>query len=150
MKKILIRYNNRHVPAILLAHFDMTDNEFVSAKGLFGRIKSVFATTKRKYCLVFVPWKHQAKELVIIPADETITSAKLDGDDIVCADNYISPFTEEEPYYAEYKISNFVGCKFVFEYKNYIADIRNQCSDKPLEILYHHHPELLKEEFDEE
>ena len=86
----------------------------------------------------------------MVSMDDVITTDKLDGDDIVSIDKYISPFTEEEPYYAEYKVSNFVGYNFIYEYKNYIADIRNQCFTKPLEILYQHHPELLKEEFSQE
>ncbi len=150
MTKILIEYNNREVPAILLARFDMIDNEFVSIKGLFGRVKDVFVPMKHQYCLVFIPWKHREKELAIISIEKAITLDKLNGDDVVSIDKYISPFTEEDPYYAEYKISNFAGYKFIYEYKNYIADIRNQCFMKPLEFLYQHHPELLKEEFDEE
>ena len=147
IKKILIKYNNREVPAILLAHFNMVDNEF---KGLFGRIKDIFVSVNRQYCLVFIPWKHKVKELALISMSDVITIDKLIGNDIVSVEKYISPFTEEDPYYAECKISNFIGYKFIYEYKNYIADIRNQCFKKPLELLYQHHPELLKEEFDEE
>ncbi|MBQ7337927.1 MAG: hypothetical protein IJW40_05665 [Clostridia bacterium] len=150
MRKILIKYYNQELPAILLARFDMVDNEFVSVKGLFGKIKDIFTPMNRQYCLVFIPWKHREKELVLLPMSDIITIDKLIGNDIVSIEKYISPFTEEDPYYAEYKISNFVGYKFIYEYKNYIADIRNQCFRKPLEILYQHHPELLQEEFDEE
>ena len=150
MKKIFIKYNNREVPAFLLARFDMIDNEIVSVKGLFGKIKDVFAPVNHQYCLVFIPWKHREKELLLLSMRDIITIDKLIGNDIVSIEKYISPFTEEDPYYAEYKISNFVGYKFIYEYKNYIADIRNQCFTKPLEILYQHHPELLQEEFDEE
>ncbi len=150
MTKILIKYNNREVPAILLARFDMVDNEFVSVKGLFGRIKDIFTPIQRQYCLVFIPWKHKVKELALISMSDVITIDKLIGNDIVSVEKYISPFTEEDPYYAECKISNFIGYKFVYEYRNYIADVRNQCFTKPLEFLYQHYPELLQEEFDEE
>lgn len=150
MRKILIKYNNREVPAILLARFDMVDKEFVSVKGLFGKIKDIFTPIQRQYCLVFIPWKHKEKELALISIYDVITIDKLVGNDIVSIEKYISPFTEENPYYAEYKISNFVGHRFVYDYKNFIADIRNQCFEKPLEILYQHYPELLQEEFDEE
>ena len=150
MKRILVKYNNQEASAILLARFDMVDNEFVSVKGLFGRIKDVFVPMNRQYCLVFIPWRYREKEIVLLPMGDVITIDKLIGNDIVSIEKYISPFTEEDPYYAEYKISNFVGYNFIYEYKNCIADIRNQCFKKPLELLYQHHPELLKEEFDEE
>ena len=147
MKKIPIKYNNREVPAILFACFDMVDNEF---KGLFCRIKDIVVPKKHQYCLVFIPWKHREKELLLVSIKDVITIDKLIGNDIVSIEKYISPFTYEEPYHMECKISNFVGYKFIYEYKNYIADIRNQYYEKPLEILYQNHPELLKEEFDEE
>ena len=150
MITISIKCNNREIPAILLARFNMMDNEFISVKGVFGRIKNLLAPMENQYCLVFIPWKHHIKELSLIHIQDVITIDKLVGDDIVSIEKYISPFTEEDPYYAECEISNFVGYKFVYEYKNYIADIRNQCFTKPLEILYQHHPELLHEEFDEE
>ncbi len=150
MNKILVKYNNREVPAILLARFNMVDNKFVFVKGLFGRIRDVFAPMRRRYCLAFIPWKHREKELVLVSVGDVITIDKLVGNDIVSVERYVSPFTEEEPYYAEYKISNFVGHRFVYDYKNFIADIRNQCFAKPLEILYQQHPELLQEELDED
>ena len=150
MITISIKCNNREIPAILLARFNMMDNEFISVKGIYGRIKNLLAPMENQYCLVFIPWKHHIKELALISIQDVLTVGKLIGDDIVSVEKYISPFTEEDPYYAECKISNFVGYKFIYEYRNYIADIRNQCFTKPLEILYQHHPELLHEEFDEE
>ena len=150
MVTILIQYGNREIPAILLARFNMVDNEFVSVRGFLGRIKDILTPLDRQYCLVFIPWKHKAKELSIVSVQDVIAIDRLIGDDIVSVEKYISPFTEEDPYYAEYKISNFVGYQFIYEYKNYIADIRNQCFKKPLELLYQHHPELLQEAIDEE
>lgn len=150
MVKVLFKYGNKEIPAFLLARFNMVDNEFVSVKGFFGRIIDVLTPIGRPYCLVFIPWKHREKELSLISMEDVITIDKLVGDDIVSVEKYVSPFTEEDPYYAECKISNFVGYKFVYEYKNFIANIRNQCFTTALEILYQHHPELLYEEFDEE
>lgn len=150
MQKILIRYNDKEVPAFFLARFNMTDKEAVSQKGLFGRVKHVLTDTERTYCLVFIPWKHSEKELALISIQNVITSDIQIDEAMASVEKYISPFTEENPYYAEYKISDFVGYKFIYEYKNFIADIRNQCPTKPYEILYHLHPELLNEDFDEE
>ena len=149
MKTISIRYNDREVTAVLLACFHMVDNEFVTKKGFLGRRKDVLTLVERPYCLVFIPWKHREKELSLIAIQNVIALDKLVGDEIVSAEEYISPFTEETPYYAEYKISNFVGYKFVYENRNFIANIRNQCFTTALEILYQHHPELLREEFNE-
>ena len=150
MKKILIKSNGKERQAFLLARFNMVDKEVVSLKGMFGRVKNVLTDTERSYCLVFIPWKHQEKELALIPVRDVITLDKLVGDDIVVIEKFISPFTEENPYYAEYKILDFIGYKFIYDYKNFIADIRNQCPTKPLEMLYQHYLELLQEEIDEE
>ena len=148
MKKIIIKYNNREVIAVLLARFDMMDNEFVSVKGLFGRTKEVLMPMNRQYCLVFIPWKDKEKELALISVCDIITMDKLIGNDIVSVEKYISPFEQENPYHKEYQISNFIGYNFIYEYKNFIADIRNHCFDKPLEILYYHKPELLHQQFE--
>lgn len=147
---ILVKYNNREIPAFLLAIFNIIDDEFTSVKGFLGRIKYVSKPVDRQYCLVFIPWKHQEKELALIPMSDIITIGKLAGNDIVSVEKYISPFTEEYPYYSECKISNFVGYNFVYDYKNFISDVINQCFTKPLTILYQQHPEFLYEEFDED
>lgn len=36
MVKILIGYAGKEIPAILLARFNMMDNEFISVKGIYG------------------------------------------------------------------------------------------------------------------
>ena len=157
MKKILIlydgrevsAYDGREVPAFLLARFDMVENEFVCVRGLFGRKKEVLSPIKRQYCLVFIPWKHREKELALIATDDAVTMEKIEGEGVVFAESFVSPFTKEAPYYAEYKISSFVGYDFIYEYKSFIGDVRNQCGEKPLELLYRYAPELLCEEFDE-
>ena len=79
---------------------------------------------------------------------DIITMDKLIGNDIVSVEKYISPFEQENPYHKEYQISNFIGYNFIYEYKNFIADIRNHCFDKPLEILYYYKPELLHQQFE--
>ena len=43
MEKIIIKYENREVPAIMLARFDMINDEFISLKGFFGKIKKVLS-----------------------------------------------------------------------------------------------------------
>ena len=150
MNKITVYYKNKKVLAFLLARFNMLDDEIRHVKGLFGRNKQITFRVNRQYCLVFIPWKRQEKELAFIPIEQVITLDALVGDDVVEVEKYVSPFTEEAPYYAQLEISNFVGYNFIYDYKNFIADIKNQCPTKPLNILYERHPELLQEEFDEE
>lgn len=144
MNEIFIKYNDKEVNAVLLAQFDMVDNEMISVKGLLGRIKHIFSPVKRQYCLVYIPWKHQEKELALVCLNDVITFDKLIGDDVISIESYISDFTKEEPYYTEYKISDFVGYKFIYDYRSFVADVKNQCFTKPLEILYQHYPQLLK------
>ena len=145
MKKVLIQYNNQEVEAILLAHFKMADNELAEKKGLFGLLKRSVTPIERKYCVVFLPWKHAEKELALVPASDVKSAVEITGDDVVNVSEYISRFSQESPYYTEYKVSDFVGYKFIFDNKNFIADIKNQCTAKPIEVLYQNYPELLQE-----
>lgn len=146
MKKILIRYKGLETEAVLLARFTIVDNELTEKKGLFGRLKRCVTPIERQCCLVFLPWKHDEKELAIIPASDVKSHADPKGDDTVSVCEYVSPFTEEAPYYTEYTVRDFVGYKFVCDDKSLIANVKNQCTAKPLATLYKNYPELLSEE----
>ena len=150
IKRIIINYNDKEVPAILLAHFEVVDDSPILKKGLFTKIKDFFKPTKRKYYLVFIPWKHSLKELALVPLENVIKTDELAGEDVISVEEYISPYTDEEPWYAECKIWNFVGYKFIYENKSFIINCFMQDYKAPQQILYMHQPELLKEEFNEE
>ena len=58
IKRIIINYNDKEVPAILLAHFEVVDDSPILKKGLFTKIKDFFNPTKRKYYLVFITFSN--------------------------------------------------------------------------------------------
>ena len=147
MQNILINYDNQEIPAVFLARFHMMDGEFVSAKGLFGRIKNRIVYVDRHYCLAFIPWKHREKELVRIPLSDVTGLEKIIDEDFVSVETYVSSTTDAP--WGECEIRDFFGYKFIYEDKNFIADLIDG-SKRPYEILYRLHPELLQEEYDEE
>ena len=150
MHKIQVQYEMKEISAFFLARFDMAVNEAFSKRTFFGRIKTIFVPAERPYCLVFIPWKHRMKELALIPMQDVLLFDASAYEDVVSVEKYISPFTQEYPYYEEYTISNFIGYQFLYDYKSFIADVNNELPERPLEILYQLHPELLEEEFDDE
>lgn len=143
-------YPNQKISGILLASFNMNKNDIVTTNGMFGRKKNVIIETNRKYCLVFIPWKHRAKQIDIIEMDQVISLDELEGEDIICVEKFISRFEFDDPYFNKYVISNFVGYKFIYDNKNIIGNILHVYFDEALTELYDNYPELLQEEFDEE
>ncbi len=150
MNKITFYYKNEKTEGFLLARFNTFKDETLRVKSLFRKNKEITLPIARHYCLIFIPWKRQEKQLALIPIEKVLTLQELVGENVVRVEKYVSPFTEEAPYYAQLEISNFIGYHFVYDYKNFISDVRNECPTKALNILYKHHPELLQEEFDEE
>ena len=147
MQKVLIQYDNKEIPAFFLAHFHRMQVEILPVKGLFGRIKSRLASVDRHDCLVFIPWKHREKELALISMSDIIGFDRIVDEDVISVKQYISSTTDDP--YGECEILDFVGYKFIYECKNFIADLIDG-SQKPYEIFYQLYPELLQEEFDEE
>lgn len=149
MNNIKIRLYGKEINAILLAHFNILHTIEVEKKVLLFFKRETKTQIKSNVFLVFIPFKHQEKELAIIELEDVVDFEQLEGSDILHIENFISPFTKEHPYYNEYKIENFIGHEFIYTNKEFIADTVNRLYE-PLEILYKHKPELLQIEIDEE
>lgn len=149
MNKITINYCGESISAYPLARFFMTDEEVPSVRGLFGSTKTTVKTVRRERYLVFIPWRHREKELAIIPRGDVDVEIKNTCGNIISVESFVSPFKAEEPYYAEYEITDFSGYRFIYDYRSFIADVRNRCSEEPLEILYANLPMLSEGETDD-
>ncbi|MBR2930495.1 MAG: hypothetical protein IKC32_04630 [Clostridia bacterium] len=148
MQRIIAGYNGAELPMLLLADFYMDVEEPITRVGFLGIKRTVLSSVRRRYFLVFIPFSYRAKELALIPASDARMpdGERMGGKDsdgrILSVGEFISPFTKEAPYTAEYRITDFFGYDFVYENKSFIADVRNCCTEEALELIYQLYPEL--------
>ncbi len=142
MQEINVEYNGERVKALLLATFTLEKGEVVQRK-IFLFKRDFFVKQKRSMALVFLPYKDALKEIAIVlikGGDIPVPTHK----DTVMIDAFISAFTKEEPYRAEYSISDYIGLKCFYERPYLIADIINGIQSEALEVLYNLYPEFLE------
>ena len=94
--------------------------------------------------MVFIPWKHRAKELALIDDTDVLAQDFSTPTQWIDIAKFISPYTEETPYYDEYEITDFSGYPFVKENENFIANVKQCDYSSVLEYLFKHFPELLE------
>ncbi len=149
--RITFNYDGIITKGILLAEFIETISVPVEKKFLFFKHYSK-VTDKRKFkvYIVFIPWKHALKDIVFISERQILSINRVEDDNWIKIDSYISKFIKEEPYYCEYEIENFNGYKFIYDDNEFIANIRNGLKEYCLETLYNNLPSIIEEEFDED
>lgn len=139
---------------ILLGEFDFVEpvTDVIEKKKfwLFLYRKKGNKNIKTKKYIVFIPFKHKLKSIVFIDEKQIINIKYSAQDEFINVNSFISKFTKEAPYYAEYKIENFKGYKFIYDDNEFIANIINELSQYSLETLYKSLPSILEEEFDED
>jgi len=151
LKKILIRYSGRIVEAFLLGTY--MREYYRSQKTLLEKLlkkqtRSKILTTVKKTYLVFIPWKHQAKQLLEITESDILPFDEVFPTEWVSMHQYTSIGTEE--YHPSMTISDFSGYSFIFQNNSFISDQICGENETNLNILYTEMPELLNEKFDEE
>ena len=135
--RITFNYDGIITKGILLAECDFIETISVEKKFLFFKYYSK-GTDKRKFkmYIVFIPWKHALKDIVFISERQILSIDRVEDDNWINIDSYISKFVKEEPYYCEYEIENFNGYKFIYDDNEFIANIRNGLKKYYLETLY--------------
>ena len=149
--RITFNYDGIITKGILLAECDFIETISVEKKFLFFKYRSK-GIDKRKFkmYIVFTPWKHALKDIVVISEGQILSIDRVEDDNWINIDSYISKFVKEEPYYCEYEIENFNGYKFIYDDNEFIANIRNGLKKYCLETLYNNLPSIIEEEFDED
>lgn len=135
--------NGKNIECILLATFAMETEKEETKKFLCFNYNK-YVKKYREMALVFIPWKYNLKELRIVYLEELSSLDYSYTSELIKIDNFTSPFEEELPYRVEYLIKDFNGYKFVYEYKNFIANIKQQTPNKCFELLYKELPDLVK------
>ena len=149
MKRIKIRYGETIINAIPLAKFKMKLGKLVATQHSFMFLKwypsryEVEYEIKPKW-LVFIPWKHCAKEIALIDDADVLPQDFSTPTQWIDIDKFVSPYTYEDPYYDEYEITDFSGYPFVAENESFIANVWQSDTSSVLEFLFKHFPELLE------
>ncbi len=139
--------NSRAIKCVMIARFYMKLNHHMTKKVFFK--KKTRSTDLKKYVLIFIPWKHKMKDLKLVPADSVWIIGRED-ERFIEVEQFCSHFNLELPYATEYDVESFHGFDFAYEDNSFIANVYNELTAKPLEILYKELPELAELEFDEE
>lgn len=149
--RITFNYDGIITKGILLAECDFIETISVEKKFLFFKY-STKGIDKRKFkmYIVFIPWKHALKDIVFISEEQILSIDRVEDDNWINIDSYISKFVKEKPYYCKYEIENFSGYKFIYDDNEFIANIRNGLKKYYLETLYNNLPSIIEEEFDED
>ena len=149
--RITFNYDGIITKGILLAECDFIETISVEKKFLFFKYYSkVIDKRKFKMYIVFIPWKHAMNDIIFISESQILSIDRVEDDNWINIDSYISKFVKEEPYYCEYEIENFNGYKFIYDDNEFIANIRNDLKEYCLETLYNNLPSIIEEEFDED
>ncbi len=138
----ICRKNGKSIPCVVLASFLMEQSIREIRRFLFFKWERE-RKRKQRFFLVFLPWKHREKELALLPAEAvTVTAGTPRG--FVRVARFVSHFTEEWPYAADFVIENFHGLALVFETGDFIANVYEQCVERPLSVLYAAYPSILE------
>lgn len=148
-KKVKCKYLNSIVEAIVLATFDIEEFEYYNKNNFlfFKKQKSKKIVTKK--AIIFIPYKHQLKELKLISFDDVLDN-DFNKNNFVENDTFFTKYYYTDNNYFEYKILNFYGYHFICQDKSFIANIYNNENFKCLENVYKNLPTIINEIFDEE
>ena len=154
MDKVKAIYGDTLIECIPLACFMWEVYETIEKRHkFFGHTwYSKKTKPKKKLCsLVFIPWKHQEKELEIIPVDDILCDFNNYRNDWISVKEFISNFAGYDAFYkSQVKVEDFYGDKIIVDNNSFIASfIEGKCY-YCLDVLYKNMPSLLEEEFDEE
>ena len=143
---VTVDFGGERVRGIVLAMFNIDDYDFVIKRGIFGCKKEILDLQPRDCVLIFIPGKHKMKQLAIVRR-ENICPPIVPPDDWMTVDKFMSAFViEEAGYRKEIEVRRFEGFDFIYQNKNFIADVEYDNYDAALDILYREMPWLLNEE----
>ena len=150
MKKIKARINDKLIDVIFLAKFSLTTKEekVITKKFLFFKFNVMKMINETKdYYLIFIPWKHQKKELKIISKSDVFEDYEFENiEQIVKIKSFeVKENAKDYERYCDLKVENYTGYDFIYKNQTFIADLYFGEENKCLEILYKEMPNILTE-----
>lgn len=148
MIQITFNYYGNTVKGILLGKYQRVHElHQITKKKFFGKVyeKHKVKKTNSPLYIIFIPWKHQIKEIVEIDEHYIL---EIDGllkeEDWINVDSYTSSVLEHNEYEVSIKVKNFNGYKFIYDNNSYIVNLLLSNNKENLELLYKIYPELLE------
>ena len=139
--------NGRVVKGILLGKYRRPHCESYSyEKKFLWKTKTIYAyrTIDTPLYVVFIPWKHQLKELREVDEKYIVNLKPFDTDetwvteDAVISETYVGGF-----YPSSFKVKDFVGYKFMCDNNGFIANLCLLELEDCLKVIYKNIPEIL-------
>ena len=148
MIQITFNYYGNTVKGILLGKYQRVHElHQIIKKKFFGKVyeKHKVKKTNSPLYIIFIPWKHQIKEIVEIDENYVL---EIDGllkeEDWINVDSYTSSVLEHNEYEVSIKVKKFNGYKFIYDNNSYIVNLLLSNNKENLELLYKTYPELLE------
>ena len=155
MVTIKFHYNERIISGILLGKYQRPHDEVYSVKKrLLWKTKIIYKhkTLNTPLYLIFIPWRHQEKELIEVDEKYIINPEAVPIDETWI---YVDKFTSERTEYYDnhswsesVKANNFIGYKFMCDNNSFITSVCLHEWRECLTIIYENMPQLLTMDMD--
>ena len=155
MVTIKFHYNERIISGILLGKYQRPHDEVYSVKKRFlWKTKIIYKhkTLNTPLYLIFIPWRHQEKELIEVDEKYIINPETIQMDETwINVDKFTSERTESvenHTWNESLEVNKFIGYKFIYENNDFLINVCLHDWWEPLTIIYQNIPQLLNMDLD--
>ena len=155
MVVIKFHYNERIISGILLGKYQRPHDEVYSVKKKFlWKTKIIYKhkTLNTPLYLIFIPWRHQEKELIEVDEKYIINpEAVLIDETWIHVDKFTSERTESvenHTWNESLEVNKFIGYKFIYENNDFLINVCLHDWWECLTIIYENLPQLLTMDMD--
>ena len=152
---IQFHYNERIISGILLGKYQRPHDEVYSVKKRFlWKTKIIYKhkTLNTPLYLIFIPWRHQEKELIEVDEKYIINSETIQMDETwINVDKFTSERSESvenHTWNESLEVNKFIGYKFIYENNDFLINVCLHDWWEPLTIIYQNIPQLLNMDLD--
>lgn len=148
MIEIEFDQDGKKIKGILLGKYKTPHNEYYSVEKKFLWITKRLHRSRSlntPLYIVFIPWKHREKELIIVD-EKYVTDPHMLGRDNQWIDvsGFSSKTYDGVIYHAKVDVTEFSGYRFIYENNAFIINLHSYETWDNLSIVYENMPELLE------
>ena len=152
---IQFHYNERIISGILLGKYQRPHDKVYSVnKRFLWKTKTIYKhkTLNTPLYLIFIPWRHQEKELIEVDEKYIINPETIQMDETwINVDKFTSERTESvenHTWNESLEVNKFIGYKFIYENNDFLINVCLHDWWEPLTIIYQNIPQLLNMDLD--
>lgn len=157
MVAIQFLYNNRVINGVLLAKYQRPHDEVYTVKQKFlwkTKLTYQHRTLNTPLYVIFIPWRHQEKELIEVDEKYIINPENIQIDKTwINIDKFTSERTESfdnRSWKESIEVNNFLGYKFMYDNNSFMINLCLHEWREVLTTLYQTMPQLLDIDLDNE